>query len=110
MPSTWRLASRWPVSQWFMSLWRLVRDAVYAFIEDDALSRGRVWLPMHLSLGGLLESAAEQHLVQDNFQLTNRWYSPSTRLTRPAGTSSTGWIRSSRGSRGRRFTASWPST
>ncbi len=48
---------------------------------DDALSRGRVWLPMHLSLGGLLESAAEQHLAQDNYQLTNRWYSPSTRLT-----------------------------
>ena len=47
----------------------------------EALSRGRVWLPMHLSLGGLLESAAEQYLAQDNYQLANRWYSPSTRLT-----------------------------
>ncbi len=46
-----------------------------------ALSRGRVWLPMHLSLGGLLESAVEQYLAQDTYQLANRWYSPSTRLT-----------------------------
>lgn len=48
---------------------------------DDALGRGRVWFPMHQSLGALLEDAAEQHLAQDNYQLANRWYSPSTRLT-----------------------------
>jgi len=48
---------------------------------DNALGRGRVWFPMHQSLGALLEDAAEQHLAQDNYQLANRWYSPSTRLT-----------------------------
>ncbi len=48
---------------------------------DDALSSGRVWFPMHQSLGGLLENAVEQHLAQSNYQLANRWYSPSTRLT-----------------------------
>lgn len=48
---------------------------------DEALQRGRVWFPMHLSLGGLLESAAEQHLAADNYQLANGWYSPSTRLS-----------------------------
>ena len=47
---------------------------------NDALGRGRVWLPMHQSLGGLLEGAIEQHLSQVNYQLANRWYSPSTRL------------------------------
>lgn len=48
---------------------------------DDALSRGRVWFPMHLSLGGLLETAAEEHLAAGNYQLANGWFSPSTRLT-----------------------------
>lgn len=48
---------------------------------DDALSRGRVWFPMHQSLGAVLENAAEQDLAQGNYQLANRWYSPSTRLT-----------------------------
>jgi 4-amino-4-deoxy-L-arabinose transferase-like glycosyltransferase len=49
-----------------------------------ALNRGRVWFPMHQSLGALLEEAAEQYLAENNYQLVNRWYSPSTRLT--------GWI------------------
>lgn len=48
---------------------------------DDALRRGRVWFPMHLSLGGMLESAAEEHLAAGNYQLANGWFSPSTRLT-----------------------------
>lgn len=48
---------------------------------DDALSRGRVWFPMHQSMGNILEDAAEQYLAEDNYQLANRWYSPSTRLT-----------------------------
>ncbi len=48
---------------------------------DHALARGRVWLPMHLSLGGLLEAATEQHLTANAYQLANNWYSPSTRLT-----------------------------
>jgi 4-amino-4-deoxy-L-arabinose transferase-like glycosyltransferase len=47
----------------------------------DALNRGRVWFPMHQSLGGLLEDAAEQYLAGDNYLLANRWYSSSTRLT-----------------------------
>jgi 4-amino-4-deoxy-L-arabinose transferase-like glycosyltransferase len=49
-----------------------------------ALNRGRVWFPMHQSMGGMLEDAAQQYLAQNNYQLVNRWYSPSTRLT--------GWI------------------
>jgi 4-amino-4-deoxy-L-arabinose transferase-like glycosyltransferase len=48
---------------------------------EDALGRGRVWMPMHLSLGGILEGAAERYLGQDNSQLANRWYSRTTRLT-----------------------------
>lgn len=48
---------------------------------DDSLSRGRVWFPMHQSLGGILEDAVEQHLSAASYQLANRWYSPSTRLT-----------------------------
>ena len=52
---------------------------------DSALSRGRLWFPMHQSLGSILEDAVEQHLAKDNYQLANRWYSPSTRLTGWAG-------------------------
>ncbi len=48
---------------------------------NKALHRGRVWLPMHQALGGLLEGAAEQYLAENNYLLVNRWYSPSTRLT-----------------------------
>ncbi len=48
---------------------------------DSSLSRGRVWFPMHQALGGLLEDVVEQHLAAASYQLANRWYSPSTRLT-----------------------------
>jgi hypothetical protein len=48
---------------------------------DGALGRGRIWFPMHQSLGAILEGAVEQHLALENYQLANRWYSPSTRLT-----------------------------
>ena len=48
---------------------------------DAALQRGRVWFPMHLALGGKLETTVEQYLAASNAQLTNRWYSSSTRLT-----------------------------
>lgn len=48
---------------------------------DDALARGHVWFPEHLSLGGIFETAAEQYLSGEAFGLANRWYSPSTRLT-----------------------------
>lgn len=55
---------------------------------DDALARGRLWFPEHLSLGGILEGAVEGHLADTSYLILNRWYSPSTRLTgwaRPVG-------------------------
>lgn len=55
---------------------------------DDALARGRLWFPEHLSLGGILEGAVEKHLADTGYLILNRWYSPSTRLTgwaRPTG-------------------------
>lgn len=54
---------------------------------DAALQRGHVWFPEHLALGGLLETAAEQYLAGKAYNLANRWYSPSTRLTGWASTS-----------------------
>jgi 4-amino-4-deoxy-L-arabinose transferase-like glycosyltransferase len=48
---------------------------------EAALAAGHVWFPEHLSLGGILESAAEQHLASSAYHLANRWYSSSTRLT-----------------------------
>ena len=48
---------------------------------DAALARGRVWFPEHLSLGGIFEQAAEEHLAASAYLLANRWYSPSTRLS-----------------------------
>ncbi len=48
---------------------------------DTALAAGHLWFPAHLSLGGILESAAEQYLAGRAYRLANRWYSPSTRLT-----------------------------
>lgn len=48
---------------------------------DTALAGGHLWFPEHLSLGGILESAAEQYLAGRAYRLANRWYSPSTRLT-----------------------------
>ncbi|MBX3051002.1 MAG: hypothetical protein KF753_05995 [Caldilineaceae bacterium] len=56
---------------------------------DDALGRGKLWFPAHLSLGGVLEGGIEDYLrgrvsspagqVIVNFE--NRWYSPTTRLS-----------------------------
>ncbi|MDW8318494.1 MAG: glycosyltransferase family 39 protein [Anaerolineae bacterium] len=48
---------------------------------DEALARGHLWFPEHLSLGGLLEGAVEGYLAESSYLLLNRWYSPSTRLT-----------------------------
>ncbi|MEA3336406.1 MAG: glycosyltransferase family 39 protein [Chloroflexota bacterium] len=50
-------------------------------LVDDALENGNVWFPEHLSLGGLLESQIEDYLWSNSYNLANRWYSPSTRLT-----------------------------
>lgn len=52
---------------------------------DEALARGHVWFPEHLSLGGILETAAEDALTRQGYLLANRWYSSSTRLTGFAG-------------------------
>lgn len=56
-------------------------DAAAEEALDGALAGGRVWFPEHLALGGLFEAAAEQRLAERAYRLTNRWYSPSTRLT-----------------------------
>lgn len=50
-------------------------------VLDEALARGHVWFPMHLSLGGILETDVEQYLYANDYQLANRWYSTSTRVT-----------------------------
>ncbi len=52
---------------------------------DDLLEQGAVWFPEHLALGGILETAAEDHLSQQAYQLLNRWYGEETRLT--------GWVK-----------------
>ncbi len=48
----------------------------------DALrQRGGVWLPEHLSLGGIFETKVETYLGQHSYQLLNRWFGEETRLT-----------------------------
>ena len=53
---------------------------------DAAFTRGHVWFPEHLSLGGMLEARVEATLGRNQALLANRWYSPSTRLTGWAST------------------------
>ena len=50
---------------------------------DDALSRGRVWFPAHLSLGGLLETEVERYLSETAgaYSFANTWYGAGTRLS-----------------------------
>lgn len=48
---------------------------------DRQLSQGTVWFPEHLALGGILETAVEDHLAQGGYQLENRWFNQQTRLT-----------------------------
>ena len=50
---------------------------------DDALSRGRVWFPAHLSLGGLLETEIERYLSETAgaYSFANTWYGAGTRLS-----------------------------
>lgn len=48
---------------------------------DEALSRGRVWFPAHLSLGAILETQIEAHLAAHALPFVNEWYGPNTRLS-----------------------------
>jgi len=53
-----------------------VRDAL-----DAPLAAGRhLWFPAHLALGGVLEQAAEQHLLSTAYPLLSEWHGPNTRL------------------------------
>jgi 4-amino-4-deoxy-L-arabinose transferase-like glycosyltransferase len=48
---------------------------------QDALDRGRVWFPAHLSLGAILESRIEDYLSAHAVSFVNEWHGPNTRLT-----------------------------
>ncbi len=48
---------------------------------DRLLAQGTLWFPEHLALGGILETAAEDYLGQNGYQLENRWFNEQTRLT-----------------------------
>ncbi len=51
---------------------------------DATLKEGRrLWLPEHLSLGGILETQIETYLLRrgDVYPTVNAWYGPNTRLT-----------------------------
>jgi 4-amino-4-deoxy-L-arabinose transferase-like glycosyltransferase len=50
---------------------------------DDALARGRVWFPAHLSLGAILETQIERHLgaAAGAYPFANTWYGAGTRLS-----------------------------
>jgi 4-amino-4-deoxy-L-arabinose transferase-like glycosyltransferase len=48
---------------------------------QDALDRGRVWFPAHLSLGGILEGRVEDYLRAHAVTFVNEWYGPNTRLS-----------------------------
>ncbi len=56
-----------------------VQDAL-----DETLAQGRrIWLPEHLSLGGILETRMESYLLArtDVYPTVNTWYGANTRLT-----------------------------
>ncbi|HEY63257.1 MAG TPA: hypothetical protein G4O02_01680 [Caldilineae bacterium] len=56
-----------------------VQDAL-----DKTLVQGRrIWLPEHLSMGGILETRMETYLLgrEDVYPTVNAWYGPNTRLT-----------------------------
>jgi len=48
---------------------------------QDALARGRVWFPAHLSLGAILEKQVERFLGERAVPFANTWYGPGTRLS-----------------------------
>ena len=54
---------------------------VVAAALDDALARGRVWLPAHLALGAILETQIEAHLADRAVPFVNEWHGPNTRLS-----------------------------
>jgi len=60
-------------------------------VLDNLLSRGEVWFPEHRALGAILETAVEDYLGQNSYQVLNQWYGDETRLTawsRPSGSAS----------------------
>lgn len=73
----WPAATRPPIIASPSEAWG---DEVMLLL-DERLSKGGVWFPEHLALGGLLESASEDYLGQRSYQLLNRWYGAETRLT-----------------------------
>jgi 4-amino-4-deoxy-L-arabinose transferase-like glycosyltransferase len=48
---------------------------------QEALDRGRVWFPAHLSLGAILESRIEDYLGAHAVSFVNEWHGPNTRLS-----------------------------
>ena len=54
-----------------------------AAVLDSALTRGKLWFPAHLSMGGILEGQIEAHLRSraDIVNFEKRWYSHSTHLS-----------------------------
>jgi len=48
---------------------------------DSLRKLGGVWLPEHLSLGGIFERKVEAYLGEHSYQLMNRWFGEKTRLT-----------------------------
>ena len=50
-------------------------------VLDDLLSQGEVWFPEHRALGAVLETAVEDYLGQNSYQMLNQWYGDETRLT-----------------------------
>lgn len=58
---------------------------------NDLLSQGEVWFPEHRALGAVLETAVEDHLGRNSYQMLNQWYGDETRLTawsQPSGSES----------------------
>ncbi|HUW10967.1 MAG TPA: glycosyltransferase family 39 protein, partial [Anaerolineae bacterium] len=49
-------------------------------LDRTLVRRASVWVPAHLSLGGMLEQAIETHLLDTAYPLVNEWHGPNTRL------------------------------
>lgn len=58
-------------------------EDVRAALDETLLLGHRIWLPEHLSLGGILEARMESYLLgrTDVYPTANVWYGPNTRLT-----------------------------
>ncbi|MCS7221408.1 MAG: glycosyltransferase family 39 protein [Anaerolineae bacterium] len=58
-------------------------EDVRAALDETLFLGRRIWLPEHLSLGGVLETHIESYLLgrADVYPTANVWYGPNTRLT-----------------------------